>query len=91
MRIKLFESFLDKRDKDKLKHDINDVLVELADLGFRWEIYISKNLANWMLCVDIGKDGEQWGENPEECNDVDPVTNSVRTGENKRFILKDLV
>ena len=67
MRIKLFEGFLDKRDKDKLKKDINDVLVELADLGFRWETYISKKLVS----VDIGKDGEQWGEDPEECNDAD--------------------
>jgi hypothetical protein len=59
MRIKLFESFLDKRDKDKLKQDINDVLVEIADLGFRWEIYISKNLANWQIAVDINKEGEE--------------------------------
>ena len=71
MRIELFESFLDSQEQNKLKQDINDVLVELADLGFRWEIYISKTLVNWMLCVDIGKDGEQWGENPEECNDAD--------------------
>jgi hypothetical protein len=71
MRIKLFESFLDSKEQDKLKKDINDVLVEIADLGFRWEIYISKTLANWMLCVDIGKDGEQWGEEAHEVNDAD--------------------
>jgi hypothetical protein len=59
MRIKLFESFLDSHEQNKLKQDINDVLVEIADLGFRWEIYISKNLANWQIAVDINKEGEE--------------------------------
>lgn len=77
MRIKLFESFLDKRDKEKLKRYINDTLVEIADLGFRWEIYISKTLSNWMVAVDIGKDGEQWGEDPEECYDADYSVNDI--------------
>lgn len=62
MRIKLFEGFLDNQYQKKLKKDINDILVELADLGFRWEVYIGKTLANWQIAVDIGKDGEQWGE-----------------------------
>lgn len=34
MRIKLFEGFLDSQEQNKLRQDINDVLVELADLGF---------------------------------------------------------
>jgi hypothetical protein len=71
MRIKLFESFLDSKEQNKLKQDINDVLVELADLGFRWEVYIGKSLANWQIAVDIGKDGEQWGEEAHEVNDAD--------------------
>ena len=77
MRIKLFESFLDSKEQDKLKQDINDVLVELADLGFRWKVYIGKSLANWQIAIDIGKDGEQWGEHPEECYDVDYSTNEI--------------
>lgn len=71
MRIKLFESFLDSQEQNKLRQDINDVLVELADLGFRWEVYIGKTLANWQIAVDIGKDGEQWGEEAHELNDAD--------------------
>lgn len=71
MRIKLFEGFLDNQYQKKLKQDINDVLVEIADLGFRWEVYIGKTLANWQICVDIGKDGEQWGEEAHEVNDAD--------------------
>jgi hypothetical protein len=71
MRIKLFESFLDSKEQDKLKQDINDVLVELVDLGFRWEVYIGKTLANWQIAVDIGKDGEQWGEEAHEVYDAD--------------------
>jgi hypothetical protein len=71
MRIKLFEGFLDSQEQNKLRQDINDVLVELADLGFRWEVYIGKTLANWQIAVDIGKDGEQWGEEAHELNDVD--------------------
>jgi hypothetical protein len=71
MRIKLFESFLDSKEQEKLKQDINDVLVELADLGFRWEVYIGKSLANWQIAVDIGKDGEQWGEEAHEVYDAD--------------------
>jgi hypothetical protein len=71
MRIKLFESFLDSKEQDKLKQDINDVLVELGDSGFRWEVYIGKSLANWQIAVDIGKDGEQWGEEAHEVNDAD--------------------
>ena len=71
MRIKLFEGFLDSQEQNKLRQDINDVLVELADLGFRWEVYIGKTLANWQIAVDIGKDGEQWGEEAHELNDAD--------------------
>lgn len=52
MRIKLFEGFLDSQEQNKLRQDINDVLVELADLGFRWEVYISKNMINWYVTVD---------------------------------------
>lgn len=59
MRIKLFESFLDSKEQEKLKKDINDVLVELADLGFRWEVYIGKNLVNWQISVDISKKEEE--------------------------------
>jgi hypothetical protein len=66
MRIKLFESFLDSKEQNKLKQDINDVLVELADLGFRWEIYINKNLANWQIAVDINKKEEEEEEEEEE-------------------------
>lgn len=65
MRIKLFESFLDSKEQDKLKQDINDVLVELADLGFRWQVYISKTLANWHVTVDISKEGEEDWEDPD--------------------------
>jgi hypothetical protein len=77
MRIKLFESFLDSKEQEKLKQDINDVLVELADSGFRWEVYIGKSLANWQIAVDIGKDGEQWGEEAHELNDADYSTNEI--------------
>ncbi len=59
MRIKLFEGFLDSQEQNKLRQDINDVLVELADLGFRWEVYISKNMINWYVTVDITKEGEE--------------------------------
>ena len=59
MRIKLFEGFLDSKEQEKLKQDINDVLVELADLGFKWEVYIGKSLANWQIAVDISKKEEE--------------------------------
>lgn len=59
MRIKLFESFLDSQEQNKLKQDINDVLVEIADLGFKWEVYIGKTLANWQIAVDISKKEEE--------------------------------
>ena len=59
MRIKLFESFLDSKEQKKLKQDINDVLVELADLKFEWKVYIGKNLANWQIAVDISKKEEE--------------------------------
>jgi hypothetical protein len=59
MRIKLFESFLDSKEQEKLKQDINDVLVEIADLGFKWEVYIGKSLANWQIAVDISKKEEE--------------------------------
>ena len=65
MRIKLFESFLDSQEQNKLRQDINDVLVELADLGFRWEVYISKNMINWYVTVDITKEGEEDWEDPD--------------------------
>jgi hypothetical protein len=65
MRIKLFEGFLDSQEQNKLRQDINDVLVELADLGFRWEVYISKTLANWHVTVDISKEGEEDWEDPD--------------------------
>jgi hypothetical protein len=59
MRIKLFEGFLDSKEQEKLKQDINDVLVEIADLGFKWEVYIGKSLANWQIAVDISKKEEE--------------------------------
>lgn len=59
MRIKLFESFLDSKEQEKLKQDINDVLVEIADLKFEWKVYIGKNLANWQISVDISKKEEE--------------------------------
>lgn len=59
MRIKLFESFLDSKEQEKLKKDINDVLVEIADLKFEWKVYIGKNLANWQISVDISKKEEE--------------------------------
>ena len=59
MRIKLFESFLDSQEQEKLKQYIDDVLVEIADLGFQWEVYISKSLANWYVVVDISKNEEE--------------------------------
>ena len=69
MRIKLFESFLmgipGSQEQEKLKQDINDVLVEIADLGFKWEVYIDtvgfdgKPLANWQIAVDISKKEEE--------------------------------
>ena len=59
MRIKLFEGFLDNQYQKKLKKDINDVLVELADLKFEWKVYIGKNLANWQIAVDISKKEEE--------------------------------
>ena len=59
MRIKLFESFLDSKEQEKLKQDINDVLVEIADLKFEWKVYIGKNLANWQIAVDISKKEEE--------------------------------
>ena len=65
MRIKLFEGFLDSQEQNKLRQDINDVLVELADLGFRWEVYISKNMINWYVTVDITKEGEEDWEDPD--------------------------
>lgn len=65
MRIKLFESFLDSQEQEKLKQDINDVLVELADLGFRWQVYIGKNMINWYVTVDITKEGEEDWEDPD--------------------------
>ena len=67
-RIKLFESFLmgipGSQEQEKLKQDINDVLVEIADLGFKCEVYINtvgfdgKPLANWQIAVDIRKEKE---------------------------------
>ena len=65
MRIKLFEGFLDSQEQNKLRQDINDVLVELADLGFKWEVYISKTLANWHVVVNISKEGEEDWEDPD--------------------------
>ena len=65
MRIKLFEGFLDSQEQNKLRQDINDVLVEIADLGFRWEVYISKNMINWYVTVDITKEGEEDWEDPD--------------------------
>lgn len=59
MRIKLFESFLDSKEQEKLKQDINDVLVEIADLKFEWKVYIGKNLVNWQISVDISKKEEE--------------------------------
>lgn len=59
MRIKLFESFLDSKEQEKLKQDINDVLVEISDLKFEWKVYIGKNLANWQISVDISKKEEE--------------------------------
>ena len=59
MRIKLFEGFLDNQYQKKLKKDINDVLVEIADLKFEWKVYIGKNLANWQISVDISKKEEE--------------------------------
>ena len=59
MRIKLFEGFLDNQYQKKLKKDINDVLVEIADLKFEWKVYIGKNLANWQIAVDISKKEEE--------------------------------
>lgn len=55
MRIKLFESFLDSQEQEKLKQDINDILVEIADLKFEWEIYISKS----QISIDIRKNEEE--------------------------------
>ena len=55
MRIKLFESFLDSKEQEKLKQDINDILVEIADLKFEWKVYISKK----QISVDISKKEEE--------------------------------
>jgi hypothetical protein len=68
--IKLFESLkihqlFPYQEQEKLKQDINDVLVEIADLGFRWEVYISKNMINWYVTVDITKEGEEDWEDPD--------------------------
>jgi hypothetical protein len=48
MRIKLFENFEEnlrfKYNEDKLRTDIDGILVELLDKGFRYEVNFKKNL-----------------------------------------------
>ncbi len=48
MRIKLFENFEEnlrfKYNEDKLRIDIDGILVELLDKGFKYEVNLKKNL-----------------------------------------------